>query len=233
MANKFTAKSGRASVSIQANRPSWKDMVENYPTMDRSALYNDVIKGSFLKQENTSYLQNTCATRMSHALNKSGIKLGIAISGKAGTMNGVAGNYWIRVRDLKTEIAKRFKNPESELKHDLITFDADQIITNPAITPTITDLRKKFLARVEVAKQFIVDKINEKTGIIVFEVSGWDDASGHFTLWDKNKMLYAPGEDDTTTGNYYPWLIKHAAFSNLKKEWVIPQTTTIKFWELK
>lgn len=34
-----------------------------------------------------------------------------------------------------------------------------------------------------------VDKFNNKKGIIVFEVSGWGNASGHFTLWDGKHLI--------------------------------------------
>lgn len=32
-------------------------------------------------------------------------------------------------------------------------------------------------------------------GIIAFDVSGWSDASGHFTLWDGTQLAYAGGHD--------------------------------------
>ena len=50
----------------------------------------------------------------------------------------------------------------------------------------------KFLKRsfgepdVSVINKPYQDAIRGKKGIIVFEVDGWDDASGHATLWDGN-----------------------------------------------
>lgn len=43
----------------------------------------------------------------------------------------------------------------------------------------------------------VIDKtsIMGKPGIISFDVVGWGDASGHFTLWDGNELLYAGGHD--------------------------------------
>ncbi|AUX92260.1 type VI secretion system amidase effector protein Tae4 [Mixta gaviniae] len=32
--------------------------------------------------------------------------------------------------------------------------------------------------------QIPVDKLKNKNGLILFEISGWDDAGGHATLWD-------------------------------------------------
>ncbi|MFY7828926.1 MAG: T6SS effector amidase Tae4 family protein [Flectobacillus sp.] len=33
-------------------------------------------------------------------------------------------------------------------------------------------------------------KFKNRRGIICFEVTGWNDATGHFTLWDGNNILY-------------------------------------------
>ena len=32
-------------------------------------------------------------------------------------------------------------------------------------------------------------------GIITVDVSGWKDASGHFTLWDGNHLIYPGGAE--------------------------------------
>ncbi len=36
-------------------------------------------------------------------------------------------------------------------------------------------------------------KFNAKNGIICFDVEGWADATGHFTLWDGSNLLYSGG----------------------------------------
>lgn len=43
----------------------------------------------------------------------------------------------------------------------------------------------------------IIDKsaLASKQGLIAFDVVGWGDASGHFTLWDGEELLYAGGHD--------------------------------------
>lgn len=38
-------------------------------------------------------------------------------------------------------------------------------------------------------------KFSGKRGIICFEVTGWSDATGHFSLWDGTKVLYDGGHD--------------------------------------
>lgn len=36
----------------------------------------------------------------------------------------------------------------------------------------------------------------DKQGIIAFDVKGWDDATGHVTLWDGEKVLYETEENE-------------------------------------
>ncbi|MDQ6786837.1 MAG: type VI secretion system amidase effector protein Tae4 [Acidobacteriota bacterium] len=40
-----------------------------------------------------------------------------------------------------------------------------------------------------------MDKFSGKRGIIGFEVKGWSDATGHFSLWDGTSILYDGGHD--------------------------------------
>jgi Type VI secretion system (T6SS), amidase effector protein 4 len=51
-----------------------------------------------------------------------------------------------------------------------------------------------------------------KTGIIAWHVSGWSDATGHFTLWDGSSGLYLGGHDywnfPTSKPDVGPWLTK-------------------------
>jgi hypothetical protein len=61
----------------------------------------------------------------------------------------------------------------------------------------------------------------------MFEVSGWGDASGHFTIWDGNHLIY-PGDplhDDPTSEYYY----FHMKYENNGK---VFQTDKIILWEL-
>jgi hypothetical protein len=43
----------------------------------------------------------------------------------------------------------------------------------------------------------LIDKTNlaGKRGIICFEVKGWSDATGHFSLWNGSSVLYDGGHD--------------------------------------
>jgi hypothetical protein len=217
-----------------SHRPTWGDMYQNYPgeDVDRETLYNTIIQGKFKGQENTPYLINTCATRMSHALNTSGVKLGKAPS-QGGTMSGSGGYYWIRVRDLKAEMERRFGVPDATLHHDKLVLP-----TNAAASPDLDppEIAQAVLeARVAKTQQFLGNNLNGKHGIVVFDVSGWGDASGHFTLWDGERLVYVGGgggegsHNDPKSWLYYFW------FQNLvhdSKKWLIQQTNTVKFWAL-
>ncbi len=66
-------------------------------------------------------------------------------------------------------------------------------------------------------------------GIIVFEVTGWENASGHFTLWDGSNLVYVgEGEHNNPLSyEYYFWFLRAAT------ETKIAQTTKAYLWELK
>lgn len=67
----------------------------------------------------------------------------------------------------------------------------------------VKELKKYLLSRYPPPNVFIASpkgKIDNtpllgKKGIIAFDVSGWSDASGHFTLWDGQQLVYAGGHD--------------------------------------
>jgi hypothetical protein len=51
-----------------------------------------------------------------------------------------------------------------------------------------------------------------RTGILAWHVSGWSDATGHFTLWDRDNGLYVGNHDywsfPTSLPDIGPWLTK-------------------------
>lgn len=74
-----------------------------------------------------------------------------------------------------------------------------------------------------------VSQFKGRKGIIVFEVSGWGNATGHFTLWDGQHLVY-PGDplhDDPSSEYYY----FHMKYTTINKKTV--QTTKVYLWELK
>lgn len=221
----LTASSGNASASVTARRPSWADMKKHYPDkkIPTPDLYDSMIGGRFKNLYKQGAYENTCAVRMSYGLNRSGLKLGTAPS-KGGSMQGGDGyTYWIRVSDLKRELDARFKGADEELN------------LKPIPNAMIGDkdgMHAMFLERVKLAKDFLDTKLTSRSGIVVFEVSGWGDASGHFTLWDSasKTLAYADHHDLPTDGSYYFWLTQLAGEAPHQK---LVQTVRVKFWELK
>ena len=212
------------SVTVTPSRPSWADMVANYPdeSVDTPTLYDTKISGLFKGLYKAPGYQNTCAVRMSYALNRSGIKLSKTKSSVASVLGGDGFWYWLRVGDLKAELSNRFKGFDEELVLDVIP---DSLVADKAL------FDKAFLERVKKAKEFIDDKILDRNGIIVFEVVGWEDASGHFTLWDgaSEKLLYAAPHNNPSDYLYYFWFTK---IITKDKKQIVQQVVKIKFWEL-
>ncbi|MDR2121656.1 MAG: type VI secretion system amidase effector protein Tae4 [Flavobacteriaceae bacterium] len=209
---------------ITVTRPKWDTMHENYPGTNIKTfdLYKD-IGGKTLSPYDTpeklydSPYINSCAIRMSRGLNLSGIKLPSSDAnhrdkgGTNGVLKGKDGNnYWFRVKPLGAYIKFLFGNPDKKI------------------------LLKT--AKVGETKQKMSDKdwadIKSKKGIIMFQVSGWGDATGHFTLWDGAHLVY-PGDsqhDDYDNELYY-FHMKYEREANGKR--VIIQTNEILLWELK
>lgn len=221
----ITASAGGTSTAITARRPSWADMKKYYPdsSVATADLYDVKIGGAFKNLYKHAAYANTCAVRMSYALNRSGLKLGKAPSAGGSMKGGDDYLYWIRVGDLKGELAKQFKNADAELSLKIIPAsllgDADR-------------MSALFKERVKQAQDFLDTKLASKNGIVVFEVQGWGDASGHFTLWDgtAKKLAYADGHDDSAKNTYYFWLTQ--LIEGEGKDRVV-QVAKVKFWELK
>lgn len=210
------ARSGQITASVKPNRPSWKDMRANY-------LGEEVLSRDFYPMISDELAEtaskfpddwaNTCATRMSYALNRSGIRLGKAYS-PGGTVVGADRlNYWIRVRDLKRFLSERFKG--ADVDHTPI--------------PIMTLTQASMNVRSQDAYDNMINKIKGKRGIIVFDVTGWKDASGHFTLWDGQNLVYVgPGDHNNPRSlEYYFWFYRPSPSGNPK------QTVKTIFWELK
>ena len=161
----------------------------------------DIYNNTHLKMH--SGYQNSCALRLSEALNQSGfiIKGGtinpnkniLRNSGK--TYSSSSGKeyhyrYIMQVTGIKTYLETRWGKPE-------ITY----------ITEPCTNSEECFKLH---SKKFI-----GKKGIIAFDVEGWNDASGHVTVWDGSKC----GDGSCFGGSHH-----YFDFKQVKK---------IYLWELK
>lgn len=223
----ITATAGNVAARIEPRRPSWADMHAHYPgkSVNTETLYNSKIGGAFTGQHKVKWMENTCAVRMSYALLHSGFHLAQTTDKKA-SMSGSDRNwYWLRVADLRSELASRFKGFDAELIFDLI---------DPALADNRAAVDRLFLARKAKAQGFINTQLAKRNGIIVFAVEGWENATGHFTLWDGTTMQIAFGtdHDDPTIQTYYPWLtdIKTDEATGLN---FLVQVAKVQFWELK
>lgn len=199
-------------------------MKKNYPdaSVQTPNLYDVKIGGAFTKLYAKPGYGNTCAARKSYGLNRSGLRLTEAPNG--GGVKGADGyHYWMRVKDLKAELARRFGNADDELS--LPAIPSSLLKDNDA-------MGKLFKARVKLAQTFIDDKLKSRNGIVAFDVTGWGDATGHFTLWDggTKKLAYADGHDQPDNNSYYFWLTKLTEVDGNPR---IVQVVTVKFWELK
>lgn len=218
----ISAHAGSQSAQVQARRPAWADMHRHYPSkaVATPTLYDQMIGGRFKKLYAQPGYANTCAVRMSYALNRSGLKLAKHPRAGSSIEGGDGYTYWIRVTDLKTYLIERFKGADEELHL-------------PAISASILDdneaMSRQFKERVRQAEAWLTSKLSGRNGIVVFDVSGWGDASGHFTLWDGSAktLAYADPHDDPTNNLYYFWL------TELRQPKSIVQTTKVRFWELK
>lgn len=222
----ITATATGISASIKARRPSWADMSKHYPDshVSTKALYDSMIGGKFKGLYNHAAYQNTCAVRRSYALNRSGLKMGKAPSRDGTVTGGDNFNYWIRVADLQAHLIQQFKGADEELVLPAIP---SSLLNDPSA------MSLRFKERVRIARSWLDTKLADRNGIVTFNVTGWGDASGHFTLWDgyAKKLAYAPNHDNAQDNNYYFWLTRLDEEKNGDKR--IVQLISVKFWELK
>ncbi|MDB5248927.1 MAG: hypothetical protein JWQ40_3321 [Segetibacter sp.] len=141
--------------------PKFDKLDANYPT---TSDYKRILREINPALENDPAFQNTCAMRVSMALNACA---GHEIPRREGllTVRGVdRKRYAVRVKELKNYLKLRYSLPFRTL--------------------TATT-------------QGVIDNVSIKglKGIIAFDVTGWGDASGHFTLWNGEELLYSGGHD--------------------------------------
>ena len=124
---------------------------------------------------------------------------------------------------MKRELSRRFKGADEELSLTVIP---------AALINDKEAMEKLYNTRVAEAKAFIDTKLNGRNGIVAFEVSGWDNASGHFTLWDGStrKLAYADKHDQPDNNAYYFWLTNLIRVGEKSR---LIQAVNVKFWELK
>jgi len=142
--------------------PYWSSLITQYPNKDAGLVFKE-IGGKVELNYDIGVFNNACATRVSKALNGSG---------------GV----------------------------HLVPFFKDKS-PNGKIEPQVTSGKNKkwYIFRVRMLVKHLKSRygnpqefkpikfkkeLKDKKGIIVYEVPGWNDATGHADLWDGNRTVY-------------------------------------------
>ncbi|MES2590340.1 MAG: type VI secretion system amidase effector protein Tae4 [Bacteroidota bacterium] len=144
--------------------PSYFSLEQNYDTDSDT----NAVKARMGGGLTASWLgNNTCAMRVSKALNYAGVAHRIKRGHGMEVVKGEDGLlYGYRVAELKKYMKSIYGSP-------------------------------KLIEKGTKIKQ--ADFYNRK-GIIAFDVKGWSDATGHFSLWDGAKVLYGDEFSLPTTG---------------------------------
>lgn len=205
---------------IKITRPKWDDMINNYPdtSVDVVKLYSDIGNRLIeLYNKAPNDWENTCSFRMSRGLNLSGFRLpfdnsryrekgskgGVHVGSSTGIMKNY---YWYRVKELGRYLEEHLGSPEFEKTLKKAGFGEKKV-----------DLLSTDW-----------DKLSKLKGIVMFKVSGWGNASGHFTLWDGKNLIYPGGsQHNDPSSEFYYFNMKY------EQNGKIIQTDIIKLWELK
>lgn len=142
--------------------PSWTTLKKNYPAHEAGKVFRD-IGGKVELNYDIGVFSNACATRVSVALNGSG----------------------------QAHEIHYFKDKSPNGNHESQVSSGEN--------------NKWYIFRVKMLVKYLSHKYGEpktysaseyasklfgKKGIIVFEVSGWSDATGHADLWNGSKCLW-------------------------------------------
>lgn len=139
-------------------------------------------------------------------------------------------SYWLRVRDLSPYLSDHLGKPEIDYTLTYLEMP-EQYKKKTSLTPTEWQQVKAKKQKLTTDQQ---EKIRNTKCIVVFDVSGWGDATGHFTLWDKAHLIYPGGiEHDTPGNNKYYFSMLYPVWNDRKKELTLVQTNRIRIWELK
>jgi hypothetical protein len=146
--------------------PTYQSLITNYPGSSyTSAKVRELIKGEI--QSHSPTFSNTCVIRMSRAFNYA----------NSGTLFDIPESFTGMLT---------FKG-EDKLNYAIRVSEFDKYLKQQYSKPTLVLKRKN--------GEFDLKQLNSIKGIIKFEVSGWDDATGHFTFWDGSSCVYCGDHD--------------------------------------
>jgi hypothetical protein len=146
--------------------PSYQSLVTNYPGNQYTSLQvRDLVKCDI--ENHSPTFVNTCVIRMSRAFNYA----------NSGSLFDIPKGY----PGLLT-----FKGGD-DLNYAIRVSEFDHYLNHHYGKPTVSLTRKD--------GKFDMKALQNQTGIIRFEVSGWSDATGHFSLWDGGSCQYCGDHD--------------------------------------
>lgn len=147
--------------------PPWGTLLTNFPNKSAGEVFSE-IGGKVKFNYDTGVFSNACATRISAALNGAG----------------------------NAHLIPYFKTIDANGKEVVQ-------VSSGAVNGSV---KKWFIFRVSALSKYLREKygapkpievakyrqdLNGKKGIIIFEVTGWSDATGHADLWDGKKCVNA------------------------------------------
>lgn len=141
--------------------PAWSELLKNFPNKVAKDVFTE-IGGKVKLNYDIGVFKNACATRISRALNYS------------------LGDHDIPYFKTKNSAGEAVVQVSSGGKKLWYIFRVKALIEYLSETYGLPRI-----INVATYKQ----SLKGKKGIIVFEVSGWTDASGHADLWDGSKAV--------------------------------------------
>ena len=142
--------------------PKWEVLQMHYPALEAEAVFR-AIGGKVELNYDMGVFNNACATRISKALNGAG---GVHLVPYFKAV-GPAGKMEPQVSSGKHKLWYIFR-----------------------VRMLVRHLTSRYGNPEEHKPADYKSALNGRKGIIVFEVSGWSDATGHADLWDGSKCLW-------------------------------------------
>ena len=141
--------------------PSWAELQKNFPNKDAKEVFTE-IGGKVKLNYDIGVFKNACAIRVSKSLNYS------------------LGNHEIPF----------FKTKGSD-GNDVVQVSSggEKFWYIYRVKALIEYLKQNYGAPKIVDSGKYKQTLKGKKGIIVFEIKGWSDATGHADLWDGNKVI--------------------------------------------
>lgn len=142
--------------------PKWEILKAYYPALEANAVFKGV-GGKVEYNYDIGVFSNACATRVSKAL------------------NGAGGAYVIPFFKAVSPNGKLEAQVSSGKNKNWYIFRVKMLVKH---------LTTRYGAPEEFSPPEYKTKLKDRKGIIVFQVAGWSDATGHADLWDGGKCLW-------------------------------------------